>query len=453
MRATSWRPGLPVRFAAAIGLISLVAALIVSIPTFLFARSFLLEQRETSALTRALVNSSTVEVALTEGKAPGDALAVVPSVGDSQPMLQVDGLWYTTGVTVDPNELPPDLLPTAAAEDGAMQRFRASDAELYLAIAVPVPGGSYVESFPLAELDAAITWLGALLAGGSLAALVSGALLGRWAGARILRPLGDMAGVAVRITAGDLSARVESSDDPDLGPIATAFNDMASTVETRLERERRFSANVSHELRSPLTGILGTAELLEARKDGLPKREETLVGALVSQVRRFSGLVLDLLELSQIGGDRDVLPDLVDIAALARFVVEERDKPAWMVQGTATARTDPRRLERILANLVDNAESHGNGLQRIVIDRTDGHTEIAVDDQGDGVAIEDRERIFEPFNRGSKTDRKGSGLGLAIVTEQARLIGATVSIDDAPGGGARFVVSLRDLPMWDEAGS
>ena len=143
----------------------------------------------------------------------------------------------------------------------------------------------------------------------------------------------------------------------------------------------------------------------------------------------------------------------MDIAALARFVVEERDKPAWMVQGTATARTDPRRLERILANLVDNAESHGNGLQRIVIDRTDGHTEIAVDDQGDGVAIEDRERIFEPFNRGSKTDRKGSGLGLAIVTEQARLIGATVSIDDAPGGGARFVVSLRDLPMWDEAGS
>ncbi len=434
----------------AVGLISFIAALIVSIPTFLFAQRFLLEQRETSALSRALVNSSAVDVALSEGKPPNEALASVPSVGDSQPMLQADGEWYTRGVTVAPDDLPPDLLSSAEQFDGAMQRFELENEAPYLAIAVPVSGGSYVEVFPLAELEVALGSLGVLLAGGSSAALVAGAILGSWAGSRILRPLRDMATVATRITEGDLTARVADSEDPDLGPIATAFNDMAATVETRLERERRFSANVSHELRSPLTGILGTAELLEGRKDRLPEREATLVAAMVSQVRRFSTLVLDLLELSQIGGDRDVLPDVVDVASLARFVLQERHQPRGLVRGEATVRTDGRRLERILANLVDNAEHHGAGLRMIHIERVDGRTEIAVDDRGEGVALEDRERIFEPFNRAGKTDRKGSGLGLAIVTEHSRLIGATVTVDDAPSGGARFTVSLRDLPIWEE---
>ncbi len=449
MADRSLRPGLPVRLGATIGIISLVAALIVSIPTYLFARTYLLEQRENSAVSRALVNANTVDVALTEGEAPAEALTTVPSVGDSQPLLQVGGEWFTTGVTVDPDELPQELLDAARADGGAMQRFVPADGDPYLAIAVPVPGGLYVEVFPLVDLNDSITVIGIFLAIGSVVAFISGGLLGRWAGARILRPLGDMAAVAVRITDGDLSARVADSDDPDLGPISTAFNDMAATVEHRLERERRFSANVSHELRSPLTGILGTAELLDARKEGLPPREATLVGALVGQVRRFSTLVLDLLELSQIGGDRGVQPDLVDIAALARFVVESRDQPPSLVQGEATARTDPQRLERILANLVDNAFLHGEGLLRIIVRRGEGRTEIAVDDRGGGVAPDDRVRIFEPFNRGSKTDRKGSGLGLAIVNEQARLIGATVTIEDAPDGGARFIVSLKDLPMWE----
>lgn len=451
MRRAPWPPGLPVRVAAVVGLISLIAALIVSIPTYLFARSYLLEQRETSALTRALVDASAVEVALSEGQPPNVALGAVPSVGDSQPMLQLQGQWYTQGVTVSPTDLPPNLITAAAQTGGAMQRFELENGDLYLAIAYPVSGGTYVEVFPLIDLEENINSLALLLAVGSVAAFVSGGFLGSWAGSRILRPLRDMATVATRITQGDLSARVADSADPDLGPIATAFNDMAATVESRLERERRFSANVSHELRSPLTGILGTAELLETRKESLAPREAKLIAALVSQVRRFSTLVLDLLELSQIGGDRDVLPDMVDIAALARFVAEERGKRPWIVHGQATARTDPRRLERILANLVDNADSHGSGLKGIWIERLDGRTEIAVDDSGSGVEPEDRERIFEPFNRGRKTDRRGSGLGLAIVTEQARLIGATVCIEDAPGGGARFRVSVKDIPIWEGA--
>lgn len=441
-------PGLPLRVAAAVGLISFIAALIVSIPTYLFTRNFLVEQREKSAVSRTLVDTEAVNVALTEGLQPGQAIDAVPSVADSQPMLWFGGSWYTKGVTVSPADLPADLLSLADDRGGAMQRFTLPNGDPYLAIAAPVRGsGTYVEVFPLSELQEIIDNLGLLLAISSAAALAAGAVLGSWAGRRILRPLTEMASVATRITHGDLSARMEPSPDPDLGRIGTVFNDMAATVESRLERERRFSANVSHELRSPLTGILGTAELLEGRTDVLPERETALITALVGQVRRFSSLVLDLLELGQVGGDRDVVPDLVDLAELARFVLQERDLPPDLVRGNCSARTDPRRLERILANLIDNALAHGEGVRMIAVQRVDGGTEICVDDNGPGVPIEDRERIFEPFNRGRKTDRKGSGLGLAIVSEQARLIGATVTIEDAPAGGARFRVFLIDQPL------
>lgn len=443
-------PGLPLRFAVTIGLISLVAALAVSIPTYVIARSDLVAQREASGLSRALVNANAVQVALDEGAAPSEAIAVLPSVADSQQLLAVNGTWFTQSVTVSPSDLPPELLLAAVSQGGAQQRFELPNGEPSLGIALPVTGGLYVETFALGDLDEALRTVGLLLAVGSAAALVLGAVLGRWAGSRLLRPLRDMATVAHRISDGDLTARVESSDDPDLGPISMAFNDMAATVESRLERERRFSANVSHELRSPLTGILGTAELLEGRKEQLPEREATLVSALVGQVRRFSSLVVDLLELSRIGGDGDVQAEIVDVTALVEFALEGHPHPPGVIDGRANARTDPRRLERIIANLLDNAEAHGGGVRRVVLQRSEGRTDICIDDRGPGVDPADRERIFEPFNRGGKTDRKGSGLGLTIVREQARLIGASVVVEDAPGGGARFVVSLKDLPVWQE---
>jgi signal transduction histidine kinase len=443
-------PSLPLRFAVAIGVISLVAALAVSIPTYVLARNDLVAQRESVGLSRALVNASAVQVALDEGAQPAAAIALLPAVADSQQLLFVDGTWFTQSVTVAPNDLPEQLLAAASRQGGAQQRFDLPNGDPSLGIAVPVTGGLYVETFVLSDLDEALRTLGLLLAVGSAGALVLGAGLGRWAGARLLRPLRDMAGVSERISHGDLSARVQASHDPDLGPISMAFNDMAATVESRLERERRFSANVSHELRSPLTGILGTAELLEGRKDQLPEREATLVSALVGQVRRFSTLVLDLLELSRIGGDGELQAEVVDLAALMEFALESRPHPRNVLVGEATARTDPRRLERIVANLLDNATAHAGGVRRVELQRLDGRAEILIDDAGPGIPEADRERIFEPFNRGGKTDRKGSGLGLTIVREQARLIGATVTVEDAPGGGARFVVSLKDMPVWSE---
>lgn len=449
----SWRgarertqPGLTNRVAISIGAIALITAMVVSGATFLFSRTYLITQRENAALNRALIDASVVQVGLNEGLAPGDALARVPSVGDSVPMINFERTWYTLGVTVTPGELPANLLSASRENGGALQRFIGSSGAPYLAVAVPVTSGMFVEVFPFAELQNTINAISWLLLGSSIAAFLIGGGVGRYAGSLLLKPLRNMAHVSRRITEGDLSARVDLSDDRDLGPISTAFNEMADTVQDRLDRERRFSANVSHELRSPLTGILGTAEILEGRLDRIPPQEASLVSALASQVRRFSALVLDLLELSRIGGDQSVQTDIVDVHTMLEGILTDRGGDPGQVHGAGgIVRTDRRRLERILGNLIDNAYKHGRGLRRIELESFDDQVMVHIDDRGQGIAPEDRIPIFEPFNRGGKTDRSGVGLGLAIAQEQARLLGALIAVDESPDGGGRFTVVLQDV--------
>ena len=327
------RAGLANRVALAFALISLVVALVVSGATYFGARLYLVQQRENAALNQALIDARVVDAALSQGVRPGKALESVPAAEDSQALLRVDNTWYSSNVTVSPRELPAPLLGEAAGS-GALQRFSASNGDTYLAVGVPVgTGGIFVETFAFSALDTALTILGWVLIGASIMAFLVGGIVGRAAGNRLLRPLSDLADGARHITAGDLQARVPVSEDPDLVAISTAFNDMADAVQDRLERERRFSANVSHELRSPLTGIMGTADLLESRLDRLPPREATLVEALNRQVRRFSATVLDLLEISRIGGDQLVQTEQIDICLLIDELLAGRGLDRELRQG------------------------------------------------------------------------------------------------------------------------
>jgi two-component system sensor histidine kinase MtrB len=108
-------------------------------------------------------------------------------------------------------------------------------------------------------------------------------------------------------------------------------------------------------------------------------------------------------------------------------------------------RADKRRLERVLRNLIDNADSHGGGLTAVTVERSGATACVVVDDAGPGVPEEERAVVFERFARGSRSTRAssdGSGLGLALVSRHVQLMGGTVAVTDAPGGGARFVVRL-----------
>lgn len=442
------RVRLRTRVALSFALLSLIVAGTVSVAMYGFASWFLLGQRESASLTRAALDSRAASAYLAAGVEPSDALGQIPSVGTSQPMIQVADVWYTAGVTVQPDALPAGLLD-AAKGSGATQRFRVAD-DAYYVVAIPVEQGTYVEVFPLRDLDRTLTWGGWTLVGLTALATLAGAAIGATAVGRILRPVRRLGAGARRIAGGEFGTRIDLTGDPDLDPIADSFNDMAEAVQARIARERRFSANVSHELRSPLTSVLGTAELLEVRGDALPDREAGLVAVLVQQVRRLSHMLLDLLEISRISTDEVPQWETADLAALCREVVAQRGlDPGVVVGDQPVVRTDARRLERIVGNLVDNAQAHGGGVVCLLVQREPDVVSIMVDDAGPGVDEAVRERLFEPFTRGeSSVGVDGAGLGLAIALDQARLLGGEVSVTRSPQGGARFVATL---PITTEA--
>ncbi len=165
----------------------------------------------------------------------------------------------------------------------------------------------------------------------------------------------------------------------------------------------------------------------------------------------FRGLVLDLLELSRVGSERAELR-LVDVdpRQYVAATVEQIAGPDIPVtvdsEVPATMRLDKRRIERVLANLLDNAQRHGGGATAVQISFCGDALQIAVEDAGPGVPEAERDLIFDRFHRGSRQQDAslGSGLGLAIVAEHCRAHGGAAHVEDRPRGGGRFVALFRD---------
>jgi signal transduction histidine kinase len=253
---------------------------------------------------------------------------------------------------------------------------------------------------------------------------------------------------------------LEPTDDPDLRVLANAFNDMASALQTKVERDARFASDVSHELRSPLMTLAASAEVMQARRDEMPERAQAALDLLVADVTRFQGLVEDLLEISRFdaGAIRLNLDDLL-VAEFVRQAVAVSSVPTTPVTVTERAerviiRGDRRRLARVVANLIDNARLHGGGDAEINVTEPEGegeplgHVWIIVEDHGAGVPVEERELVFERFARGAVAGRRstsdGAGLGLSLVDEHVRMHGGRVWVEDRADGeaGARFVLEL-----------
>ena len=203
------------------------------------------------------------------------------------------------------------------------------------------------------------------------------AAAGWWTSRRLLRPLDRITGVAGEIAAGSLDTRVALEGDPDLDRLAESFNEMADTVQARIEREARFASDVSHELRSPITALAAAAEVINGRRGELPDRTQQALDVVVGQVRRFDAMVIDLLELSRIdAGATDLHTEEVDVVALCRRIAARNGFPDLPIDVDSRAPTtvvlDRLRFERIVANLLENAEHHGGGPVRISIEPDDG---------------------------------------------------------------------------------
>jgi two-component system, OmpR family, sensor histidine kinase MtrB len=439
------RFGLRTRVALVFGVLSMVVALLVASGIYLVSRTYLTNQRQSAGLTRALLDGRSVDAAIAGGTQPGEVLSQLPVVGASQALMRVGSVWYSRGSTVAPSDIPVSLIDLTLTEGGAQQTFVIGD-QYYYAVAVYTRSGLYVELFPLAELLETLRNGALLLVLLALGAFVVGGAVGRYLGGLLLRPLRRMGAGARRLADGDLTVRLPDTGDPDLDPISDSFNEMAVAVASRIERERRFVANVSHELRSPLTTVVATAELLEEHHDTFPPREARLVTSLATQSRRLTRILLDLLEISSVTARAPVQRDATDIAALIEAILIGRNlEPAVLHGDRPVIVTDARRVERVMANLIDNATRHGHGVRQVLMVAGEGRVRIHVDDAGPGVDPDEVDRLFEPFARGAEVAERrieGAGLGLAIVREQSEAIGGRVVVGSSPFGGARFTLDL-----------
>jgi two-component system, OmpR family, sensor histidine kinase MtrB len=432
--------GLRWRVTLTFAVLSLSVAAIVSGATYAVANWYLSGQRTDAAITRASLDARSVAASLRSGVAPGEALAQLPVTDGSQPMLRIGEQWFTSTVGVPPDALPPLLLEQAAAQ-GAQQRVSIGG-DPYLVIAMPLDASLFVEVFPLRALDATLTFGGWGLVAVTLLAGASGAVLGWYAARRLLVPVDQLGAGALALAEGDLQTRLPDSGDPDLDPIAQAFNEMAEAVQARIAREQRFAANVSHELRSPMTAISGVTDLLEDRSPQMAPQDAQIVDHLARQVRRLSRMLVDLLEISRMGANEHIETEPVDVRALAAQVVRAQGLSDDIVIGPpAVVSTDARHLERVYDNIVRNAQTHGEGLRAVSVADEGDRVVLHFDDAGPGVEPELAQRIFEPFVRGEGADpTSGAGLGMAIALEHAQAITATVAIGQSPLGGTRVTV-------------
>lgn len=432
-----------------------------SVTTYGLAHHYLLDDRVASATRQTLSNARVMERVLGDaGTNVGDALSSLSEAQGTVAYLYEGGTWYSAAVSVGessatsrPASLPLALVKLVAAGTAARQRVVVRGQP---AVAVGVPldhvKGDYFEIQSLSELVTTLDLLAIVLLSCSVATTLGGLVIGRWASRRVMRPLSDIADVAAAISGGALGQRLPPTDDPDLAVLTTTFNDMVQALEDRIKRDARFASDVSHELRSPLTTVQATLELLEASEANLGPDGRKALSLLGGEIRRFSAMVQDLLEMSRF--DAGVANLYVEELALDDLVV---NTVAAYTGGTVPVivsraavgvwlSADRRLLQRVLVNLLDNARSYAGGAVAVGVDRRGPDAEVTVEDAGPGVPAAERSAIFERFYRGAEAGRRaagsGTGLGLALVAEHVKAHNGCVEVVDRPGGGARFVIRL-----------
>lgn len=238
-----------------------------------------------------------------------------------------------------------------------------------------------------------------------------------------------------RIAAGRLDERLdEAAGSREQRRMAVAVNQMADQLQRLIDSDRQKFAGLSHELRTPLTRIRLELEL--ARRDGGP---EARLDRVERDIEVFDGMLAEMLELSRLRsiGRGSMNREVVDLAGLARLVVDEDGWDDVEIRGSGTATVDPRLAGRLIRNLLHNSAQHAPGSQRWVEITADA---VAVGDDGPGVPRDQQDIALQPFQRGASS--QGHGLGLAIVAQIAELHGGSVALSEPPG----LVVRVRFPP-------
>jgi two-component system OmpR family sensor kinase len=366
------------------------------------------------------------------------------------PALQIvgDSRQSQSSADVEADPVALATLVTGARSQGQVSRGQ----NRYAEVALPLGGYVVLLSASLHDSLGNIHLVQRRLLAAGVLALAIVLLLGYGAATAFARRIRRLEAAAERIAGGEFGDPVEGGGSDELGQLAVAFERMRRQLAQLDDARRAFIANASHELRTPLFSLGGFLELLDAEELDEPTRREFLEEAR-SQLVRLQKLAVDLLDLSRLdAGKLRVEREPVELERLADAVVREfapraaRGGHVLEVEGDeAPALADAERVAQIARILVDNALVHTPAGTAVVVRTTRGDevVELAVEDDGPGIAAEERERVFERFARVGGAVASGSGLGLAIARELAALMHGSIELESAPG---RTVFALR-LPV------
>jgi two-component system sensor histidine kinase MprB len=323
-------------------------------------------------------------------------------------------------------------------------------------LTVPLANGGAIQlARSLTNVDRTLSRLRIVLAMLCAGATLLAAFFGRLFGRQVIQPVSELTAAAEHITqTDDLGRRIEVRSDDEVGRMAQRFNTMLDALENSrralddsVHSQRQLVADASHELRTPVTSLRTNIEVLLSEEGELKGEDRRrLLEDVRAETEELTALITDVIELAR--GDEppagvdDVQFDHVVAEAVARA---RRRRP----NTTFHAELEPtlveglsERLGRAVDNLLDNAAKHAP--EGSVVEVRLREYELTVRDHGPGIPADDRPHVFDRFYRGSTArGRPGSGLGLAIVRQVAETHGGSISVEEAPGGGALFRLRLK----------
>ncbi|GAA2350413.1 ATP-binding protein [Dactylosporangium salmoneum] len=445
------RLGVRMRSALAAAAVVAIAAVLSGIALVIAARIILDQNVDQSTTERA----AQVAGALGDGGS-GLAAALRPSPRDRTIVQVVDADGRVVAASAAVGGVGPisPLRPRTGQTLRERRRLAVAHDETFHIVATGVAAAGGQRTVLVAQSldevnDGTEATIGAVAVGLPLLTAVVGVATFLFVG-RSLLPVEAMRRQADTITAQNLHTRLPVPAAADeIAALATTMNTMLDRIEDATTAQRRFVADASHELRSPLATMHAGLDILEHAD--LPPLAQSQVHRMHRESARMATLIADLLLLAR--ADESGLRLRHDDVDLDDLVYAERDRiaahhPHLRVEAHVTptrVQGDPQHLQRALRNLLDNAARHAAGVVRIDLSGGDGHADLTVTDDGPGIPPADRERVFDRFVRlddARSRDGGGAGLGLAIARDIVTTHGGTLRVVDGPSGGAALHLRL-----------
>ena len=457
MRSRSLR----LRLILIFGLGTLLLSSLLGTLTFFGVRDVLISEQQQTDLQQSYVNAALIRNTIyTAPLTLDNEVNSIEQSANSTLILRIAGQWQTLSSLVPSADISPEAM--RAVNEGHVTtetRMILSDLDFVVGIPIPAVQTQVFEVWQLNGLEHNLRVLLLVIGSAALFTTILGASGGIWVSRRTLRPLVIVSDAAARIAGGDFATRLPTTHaGSEVEQLTESFNTMVNQLVTKLERDARFASDVSHELRSPLTALAMSASVLEQHRDELAPAAQQSLSLLSAEIQVFQGLIEDLIELSRSDAGANTLSlEAISIGELTRQAVRSvtrrlggAEPPVEIDPRLDDARVlvDRRRFERIIANLMDNAQHYAGGVVAIRLVAHDSHVELDVDDAGPGIAESDQEHVFDRFYRGRAAhDRsvvRGTGLGLALVREHVKSLDGEIRAITSPEGGARFQI---DLPL------